>query len=278
VGKRMLFARRYLVAAGCAPYLFTLGVGRQQHRSLIREIARHFGYWPERPGLPQIHLAEVVDNRATLHTSELVAVDGNTSVLEVVTLAALVARQQPLGILEIGTFDGRTTLNLARNAPPDAHVYTIDLPGSAASTTALRVEAADLTYIGKQESGIRFRGTPYEKMITQLYGDSATFDFGFLKAKIDFVFVDGSHSWDYAMADSRTALSLLRGNRGTIVWHDYGEWRGVTEALDYLREHEWAFEGLRHIQGTSLAYAMVEAGAPVQSDISLLRSQAPVGV
>jgi len=31
-------------------------------------------------------------------------------------------------IFEIGTFDGRTTRNMAANVTKDGHVYTLDLP------------------------------------------------------------------------------------------------------------------------------------------------------
>ena len=43
---------------------------------------------------------------------------------------------------------------------------------------------------------------------------------------MDFIFVDGSHSYDYVLNDSRKALSLLRGGKGIILWHDYPGWTG----------------------------------------------------
>jgi len=47
------------------------------------------------------------------------------------------------------------------------------------------------------------------------------------------VFVDGSHAYDYARKDSETAMRLVRP-KGVVLWHDYGVWPGVTQALEEL--------------------------------------------
>lgn len=87
--------------------------------------------------------------------------------------------------------------------------------------------------------------------VKQLFGDSADFDFS--PYEVDFVFVDGSHAYEYVMSDSRRALAMLRNGRGLVLWHDYGEWEGVTRALNELHERDVAFAGLRHVDGTTLA-------------------------
>jgi len=46
----------------------------------------------------------------------------------------------------------------------------------------------------EETSGTRYRGTVWEHKIQQLYGDSAAFDYTPYQGKIDFVFVDGSHT------------------------------------------------------------------------------------
>ena len=82
-------------------------------------------------------------------------------------------------IVEIGTFDGRTTLNLAVNAPPHTQVFTLDLPPDAAPKFDLA--PGERVYVEKPRSGRRFLDAPPEwaaaaRRITQLMGDSATFD------------------------------------------------------------------------------------------------------
>ena len=63
------------------------------------------------------------------------------------------------------------------------------------------------------------------------------------------MFVDGSHAYEYALADSDTAFRLVAPN-GVVVWHDYGVWEGVTRALEEIEAARRL--GLRHIGGTSL--------------------------
>ena len=162
-------------------------------------------------------------------------------------------------IFEIGTFDGRTTLNMAANAK-DAVVYTLDLPASHVGQTKLQIEKGDKTYITKSESGTCFQGTQYIDHIIQLYGDSGDFDFDQWYGQIDFVFVDGSHSYEYVKNDAEIALDLVRAD-GMILFHDYGgTWSGVNQALDDLFLTDRRFKELRHMKGTSLAMVDLSKG------------------
>ena len=63
------------------------------------------------------------------------------------------------------------------------------------------------------------------------------------------MFVDGSHAYDYVRKDSETAVRLV-AKGGTVLWHDYGRWEGVSRALDELEAQRRL--GLRQIAGTSL--------------------------
>ncbi|MBD3183553.1 class I SAM-dependent methyltransferase, partial [Candidatus Poribacteria bacterium] len=85
-----------------------------------------------------------------------------------------------------------------------------------------------------------------------LYGDSADFDFSPYFGTMDFVLVDGSHSYEYVLSDTDNALKLLKNGKGIILWHDYGHWDGVTKALNELYESSEVFRSLKHIDGTSL--------------------------
>ena len=85
--------------------------------------------------------------------------------------------------------------------------------------------------------------------ITQLHGDSATFDWSPYAGRAGLVFVDGSHAYDYVRKDSETALRLAAPG-GLVLWHDYGRWEGVSRALDELEAQRRL--GLRQIAGTSL--------------------------
>jgi hypothetical protein len=155
-------------------------------------------------------------------------------------------------IIEIGTFDGRTTLNLSINAPAHLSVFTLDLPPDTAPKFDLA--PGERAFVEKPRSGRNFVEAPPEwalpaKRITQMFGDSATFDWSAHRGRAGLVFVDGSHAYDYVIADTDTAFSLI-AQKGVVMWHDYGVWEGVTRALDEIEAGRHL--GLRHIRGTSL--------------------------
>ena len=179
--------------------------------------------------------------------------DGNVRVSELALLAQIAAAVPPgSDIVEIGTFDGRTTLNLAVNAARGVSIATLDLPAS--DRPALAVEESERRYIDKPRPGARLRacGEPwstYAGRVAQLHGDSATFDWSSRYGRAGLVFVDGAHSYEYARKDSETAMRLVQAE-GVVVWHDYGVWPGVTQALEELEAERRL--GLCHIRGTSL--------------------------
>ncbi len=178
---------------------------------------------------------------------------GNVRLSELSILARFAADCPPETVLfEIGTFDGRTALNLALNAPQSCRVVTLDLPPE--TPTRHEVVSKERKYIDKPVSGGRIaeavdRFPSLKTRVEQQYGDSATFNDDPYAAVCSLVFVDGSHAYEYARCDSATARRLVRPG-GVIIWHDYGVWDGVTQALHELEdEHDL---GLTHIKGTSL--------------------------
>jgi len=252
------FLFRYLYALVSSIYLFTLGLSQSRNRVLIDAIASHFGYVRIRTHLPRAALDTLTANDETIQVREPVAAQGNVTLLELIAIVKLVQQHRPRRIMEIGTFDGRTTLNLAANSGIDTQIFTLDLPKAGLDNAKLPLASGEQQYIQKEVSGSRFHGTDCADRIVQLYGDSATFDFSPYSGSIDFIFVDASHSYEYVLNDSRAALKLLRsGEAGesakVILWHDYGTWEGVTRALDELAAKEEHFHGLKHIEGTSLA-------------------------
>ena len=96
-------------------------------------------------------------------------------------------------IIEIGTFDGRTTLNLAINSKPHLDVFTLDLPPDVTPKFALA--QGESAFVQKLRSGRHFLEVPAEwagpaGRITQLFGDSATFDWSVHLGRAGLVFVD----------------------------------------------------------------------------------------
>ncbi len=178
---------------------------------------------------------------------------GDVNLAELAVLATAAASVSAgTEIVEIGTFDGRTTLNLALNAPAHLQVFTLDLPPEQAPKFDLA--PGERAFVEKPRSGRHFRDPAPQwagaaGRIRQLFGDSATFDWAPHAGRAGLVFVDGSHAYDYVMADTDTALRLA-ADKGMVIWHDYGVWEGVTRALEEIGASRHL--GLRHVRGTSL--------------------------
>ena len=250
VGRFLNFVGRYSHAALFAATTFTIGLLSPRRRSVISQLARA-GNYREHPRLvlPEVEISTLTNDSTTVSLANPEGVEGNVSLLELLVLARLVRERLPRTIFEIGTFNGRTTRVLAENATPDARILTLDLP--ARQSTELRLVRKERVFVEKAASGALAAVSPVASKVSQLLGDSAAFDFS--PFEIDMAFIDGSHAMEYVMNDSRKCLGMLRGGRGTLVWHDYGEWEGVTRALHTLRERDAAFKELRHVRGTTLA-------------------------
>lgn len=251
----------YLYALINCLYIFTIGYIFKKNRKFISNLCELFDYQKVReridPGLktiiPEIEIAAITDDSIPIQLHELPWVDGNISLLELTVIIKLLKKFHPDRIFEVGTFDGRTTLNLACNSSQKAVVYTLDIPDQSKISMKPSPLSKDFSFVDKVSTGSRFRETECGKKITQLFGDSAAFNFSPYDDTIDFVFVDGAHTYDYALNDSEKAMKLLRNGRGIIIWHDYSwVWAGVTKALNKLYKTDSRFGSIRHIRGTSL--------------------------
>jgi predicted O-methyltransferase YrrM len=239
------FGAVYWHGACHALNVFSIGLRSSQNRVLVNQIAAHSGYRTVAPKIPEISPDELAQSDTPMRMLSLEIAEGNVNALELAIINKLTADRSPRKAFEFGTFDGRTTLNLAANC--GGTIYTLDLPADKLDSTALRIEPADEVYVTKDFSGSRFAGNVYSDRIVQLYGDSATFDYSPYLGSMDLVFVDASHSYEYLMSDNRNALKLL-APRGVILWHDYAAWDGVTRALNELSSTGTDFRGLRWIK------------------------------
>jgi len=211
------------------------GVRRGQDTRLPQSSWREI--FPARP----IVLAAPQKNQGDVNLAELAVL---------ATAAASVSTGSE--IVEIGTFDGRTTLNFAINSASHLAVFTLDLPPD--TTPKFALAPGERAYVEKLRSWQHFlEAAPQwagpSKRITQAFGDSATFEWSAHFSRAGLVFVDGSHAHDYVMADTDTAFRLI-APKGVVIWHDYGVWEGVTRALEEIEASRHL--GLLHVRGTSL--------------------------
>lgn len=186
---------------------------------------------------------------ARIRGIEGIRVEGPVARHEPLVLSALCQLLECEQIFEFGTSRGDTTWLLAHNLP-GARIYTLDLarPEDAPRTELELTEGAEYLTTGSWRT--RFRGTPEASAITQLYGDSATFDFSPYRGSIDLVLIEAGHSYSYVKSDTEAAFGML-SELGTIVWDDYTHNSGI---YAYLNELAPSLDGpVFHILETRLA-------------------------
>jgi len=185
--------------------------------------------------LPRLKVTEVIpgirDVNVEIHRAFDRKIETSIDAYEVFVLCSIVKSVGAKRILEIGTFDGNTALNLAANTPADAHVTTIDLPPDWQGGLELDVPDAMVNVTKRDKVGAQFRDSSFAGKITQVFGDSAQLDWSALPGPFDVVFIDGCHFYDYVKKDTANALQHLRPG-GLVIWHDYGMIRDVSRAVD----------------------------------------------
>jgi predicted O-methyltransferase YrrM len=207
--------------------------------------------------IPKTDVFELFGNDSAAYEGVYECGFGHTTEFELKVISNLVKKWNPKRIFEIGTFQGRTTLNMALNTAQETEIITLDLPADELQSTKMDIEEGEIRYVKKEVSGERFLGHPAAAKIRQVYGDSASFPFDEYSNSVDLAFIDGSHAYEYVLNDSEKIFSVMRKG-GLIIWHDYTNWPGVWMALNELFENDKRFGGIRHIGGTSIAILTVQ--------------------
>lgn len=195
------------------------------------------------PALERIYRHRFPERDWPGHLPMQLTVCDDSETLETVYLALICRVAEPKAVFEIGTYEGRTANIMALHTASDCRIHTLDLPPGGSTNTHLPVGESDRPWLEKEDTtqGRRLGTLPEpadNERIEALFGDSATFDYTPYRGRMDLVFVDGAHSYEYVMSDVRIALTLL-SPRGFIVMHDLHTHAGVTlAAMTLRREHE----------------------------------------
>jgi predicted O-methyltransferase YrrM len=187
--------------------------------------------------------------------ASLATISGGATLAELCVISYITNILEPHTIFEFGTLEGRTTLNLALNSPEDCRIFTFDLPEEdrrkyyEKRLKEIKVWPMDKPPPYRDTAGECFRNHQISTKITQLYGDTRTFDFSPYYQKMDLIFIDANHEYEYVKSDSETAMKML-SKQGGIIWHDYPNVMGVAAYLDELFESSTT---LNHLWDTRLA-------------------------
>jgi hypothetical protein len=162
-----------------------------------------------------------------------------TSDVEAWVLTVMAKKAQ--NMFEFGTCTGHTTYLWARNSPPEAKVVTLTLAPEQIATYQADGSDHPQSFDHAKEASVytsfRYTGTAVEGKVTQLYGDSKTFDEAPYLGAFDLIFIDGSHALSYVKSDTAKAFRMLKPG-GLVFWHDYTplKGRGTIGVYNYLNE------------------------------------------
>lgn len=269
--RALRFGGRYVAALLLSVYALTAGLFSRRGRELLILVCEHFGvrhFSPPRirAELQTVHYGTLIAD-CPITIAEPVARDGNVRLDELAIINGIVARHRPRTIFEIGTFDGRTTVNLAQSSPEDCRVFTLDLPAAEQDRVVQELGTSDprnvrrhydlqlaSRSIAQRATAARKPAPSDERKIHRLYGNSMQFDFSPYFNQCDLVFIDAAHTFDYVLNDSQIALKLLRGRKGIILWHDYADDMEVVDAINAFAKAHPGLAPVVHIDGTTLAY------------------------
>lgn len=182
--------------------------------------------------LPTITSQDFINGSLTFGVYRTTDWEMSMDIFTISSLACIVASLEPRKILEIGSYRGLTTLNLAINAP-DAEIYAVD------------IEERETHWEDRYEA----------ERIHQYQGDSSTFDFSVIGDGIDFCLIDGGHSYDQVKTDTQRVLPFLTDD-ALLLWDDYGRCDFLPD-YDYFGvsrfAHELARFGVCVLYDTSIA-------------------------
>lgn len=212
------------------------------------------------PGIHSVEVGALPIPEAPIQMLSISAGYGGMPAQDLYALLRVLRWIKPARIFEIGTFQGVTTAHMASNS--EAEIYTLDLPRDLAADVRGYTDNDLALLQTREEIGKAYQALPARSRIHQLFGDSRSFNYEPYYRSMDLVLVDACHLFDYVISDSHAAFRLL-GDRGAILWHDFGNSRDVLCALKQLsRDHD-----ISHLEGTALALytrgiSRTERGAP----------------
>lgn len=158
-------------------------------------------------GLPTVDLLDLVP-RFDETIAPYCYMNGSSRTVDLALIKALARRFPDCRYLEIGTLRGESLANVAEVA---RECVSVSLSDEEILERGWGEEF-------RKNNGLFLGNVPN---VTRIGHDSRTFDFSTVGA-FDLVFVDGDHSYEGVLSDTRSAFSVLRNERSIVLWHDYG--------------------------------------------------------
>jgi hypothetical protein len=134
--------------------------------------------------------------------------EGTSLVIDIMLLKAFARRFPNCAFLEIGSWRGESIANV--------HAVTKDC-------TSITLSAKEMREMGIPEGFVQVHGIFSKNLegLRTIEHNSMTFDFSSLNKKFDLIFVDGDHTYEGVLSDTKNVFDLRKGPDSVIVWHDY---------------------------------------------------------
>jgi cephalosporin hydroxylase len=148
---------------------------------------------------------------------------------ELIPVLEVIKAQSPSTVLEIGTANGGTLFLLTRVAAPDATIVSLDIPGGdwGGGYSEKRIQLYEAFALPGQTLHLHredsHRPEALERVTTAFGGRT-----------IDFLFIDGDHSYEGVRADFEMYGPLVTPG-GYICFHDIAYAEGVTRLWNEVK-------------------------------------------
>ncbi len=157
-------------------------------------------------GLPQVSLEDLFPG-FSIKLDQFSFLGGGSLPTDIALLKGLCKKVNDCIYFEIGTWRGESVVNVYQEAK---ECYTLNLS---------KKQIIELGF-GENYANAHFFFSKDLENVTQLEGDSKTFDYSKLK-KMDVIFIDGNHHYDYVKSDTQKVFNHLMHDDTVVVWHDY---------------------------------------------------------
>ncbi len=161
--------------------------------------------YPNLIALPQI---EIKDLGIPVEEIESFLLDGSSMITDLQLLATIAKRKDVNSYFEIGTWRGESVFNVAKEIE---------------NCTTLNLSDEEMKNMGWNPKYAELHGILSERnpKIQHLYGNTKTFDFAGLQKKYDLIFIDGDHTYEMVLNDTKKVFAHLLHENSIVVWHDY---------------------------------------------------------
>lgn len=180
-------------------------------------------YFLKKYKIARISIAQICKKNDLVNIFHPIDDRGGMTIQEISYLILISKSFDVKHVLEIGSFRGRTSLNLVRNKQ-NLKLYTLDLPEGISDDKDLQFRLKNTDKVQAFDDNKNYYLNKYKDSIEgqsyAFHGDSAIFDFDIFKVKFDMIIIDASHKYENVLIDSENAIKYLNKN-GIIIWHDY---------------------------------------------------------